>query len=138
MDGPGTGRRRMRAVIAWMAEPQTTDVMRVHQSLFVFALQDEALRERLAGEFARWRQPFVTLFRRIAEESGVDGIDARALGETFAAAADALVQEQSIDPSIPTERMLTATFERLVAGAGAGASGQTRRPAASGTKRSTS
>jgi AcrR family transcriptional regulator len=116
VDGPGTGRQRMRAVIAWMAEPQTTDVMRVHQSLFVFALQDEPLRERLAGEFARWREPFVTLFERITEESGVDGVDARAVGETFAAAADALVQEQSIDPTVPTERLLTATFERLLAG----------------------
>jgi AcrR family transcriptional regulator len=120
VDGPGTGLERMRAVIAWMAEPQTTEVMRVHQSLFVFALQDEALRERLAAEFARWREPFVTLFERIAEETGTDGLDARALGETFAAAADALVQEQSIDPTVPTERMLTATFERLVASARSG------------------
>jgi AcrR family transcriptional regulator len=114
VDGPGTARRRMRAVVAWMAEPQTTEVMRVHQSLFVFALQDEQLRRRLAAEFARWRAPFVALFEQLAVESGSDGLDARAVGETFAAAADALVQEQSLDPSIPTRRMLTATFERLV------------------------
>ncbi|MGZ4129220.1 MAG: TetR/AcrR family transcriptional regulator [Actinomycetota bacterium] len=124
VDGPGTGPQRMRAVIAWMAEPQTTDVMRVHQSLFVFALQDKALRQRLAAEFARWREPFVTLFERIAEETGTDGVDARALGETFAAAADALVQEQSIDPTVPTERMLTATFERLVSSATSGSRGR--------------
>ncbi|MGZ4153834.1 MAG: hypothetical protein ACXVQ0_05090, partial [Actinomycetota bacterium] len=74
---------------------------------FVFALQDKALRQRLAAEFARWREPFVTLFERIAEETGTDGVDARALGETFAAAADALVQEQSIDPTVPTERLVS-------------------------------
>ncbi len=110
VDGPGSADQRMRAVIAWMAEPQTIEVMRVHQTLFVFALQDELVRERLAAEFARWRAPFVTLF----EQLGIEGPDARSVGEAFAAAADALVQEQSLDPSLPTEAMLLAMFERLV------------------------
>ena len=114
VDGPGSAERRMRAVIAWMAEPQTIDVMRVHQSLFVFALRDDQLRERLAAEFARWRAPFVTLFDQVVAESGIEALDVRSIGETFAAAADALVQEQSLDPALPTERLLTATFERLV------------------------
>jgi AcrR family transcriptional regulator len=114
VDGPGTAEARMRAVIAWMAEPQTADVMRVHQTLFVFALQDELVRQRLAAEFARWRAPFVKLFAELAVELDLHGLDARNVGEAFAAAADALVQEQSLDPSLPTATMLTSTFERIV------------------------
>lgn len=114
VDGPGTAEARMRAVIAWMAEPQTTDVMRVHQTLFVFALQDDLVRERLAAEFARWRAPFVKLFAELAHELDLRDLDARSVGEAFAAAADGLVQEQSLDPSLPTGEMLTTTFERIV------------------------
>jgi AcrR family transcriptional regulator len=114
VDGPGTAEARMRAVIAWMAEPQTTDVMRVHQTLFVFALQDDLVRQRLAAAFARWRAPFVKLFAELAHELDLRDLDARSIGEAFAAAADGLVQEQSLDPSLPTGTMLTSTFERIV------------------------
>jgi AcrR family transcriptional regulator len=114
VDGPGSGVARMRAVISWMAEPQTTEVMRVHQSLFVFALQDQVVRRRLAGEFARWRAPFIKLFGDVGEELRVPDLDARSVGEAFAAAADALVQQQSLDPALPTERMLTDLFERVI------------------------
>jgi hypothetical protein len=102
-------------VIAWIAEPATIETMRVHQALFVLALQDEAVRERLAAEFARWRAPFVVLFEQIAAERGLDGYDATRVGETFAVAADALVQQQALDPSVPTARMLQATSEQLIA-----------------------
>ncbi len=114
VDGPGSAEARMRAVISWMAEPQTIDVMRVHQTLFVFALQDEAVRERLAGEFSKWRAPFVKLFAEIGLEMGLKGLDAKSVGEAFAAAADALVQQQSLDPKLPTERMLSKMFDRIV------------------------
>jgi AcrR family transcriptional regulator len=114
VDGPGSAEKRMRAVITWIAEPATIETMRVHQSLFVFALQDEAVRERLAGEFARWRAPFVTLFRQVGEELGLDGFDAASVGEGFAVAADGLVQQQSLDPGLPTARILQRTFEQLV------------------------
>lgn len=127
VDGPGTGEQRMRAVIAWMAAPATTEVMRVHTALMAFALQDDLVRERLAGEYARWRAPFVKLFRELGEELGLDRLDARSLGEAFASAADGLVQQQSLDPGLPTRRMLTRMFERLV-GRDAGArDGQPRR-----------
>jgi AcrR family transcriptional regulator len=136
VDGPGTAEARMRAVIAWMAEPAPTDVMRVHQTLFVFALQDELVRERLAGEFARWRAPFVTLFRQLSAELGIAELEARRIGEGFAAAADALVQQQALEPALATERMLTELFERIVGRDGAprrrpGAQARSRRGAAS-------
>ena len=123
VDGPGTATKRMRAVISWIAEPQTIEVMRVHQGLFVLALRDQAVRERLAAEFARWRAPFVTLFGQLADELGTT-LDARSVGETFAAAADALVQEQSLDPDLPTERFLTRTFQQLVGTANGAGSAQ--------------
>jgi len=114
VDGPGSAESRMRAVISWMAEPQTIDVMRVHQTLFVFALRDESVRERLAGEFSKWRAPFVKLFAEIGAEMGLEDLDAKSVGEAFAAAADALVQQQSLDPKLPTERMLSKMFDRIV------------------------
>lgn len=114
VDGPGSAERRMRAVIAWIAEPATIEVMRVHQGLFVLALGDDVLRRSLAAEFARWRAPFVTLFRQLAEELDLDGLDPQSVGEAFAVAADGLVQQQSLEPSLPTERVLRRTFEQLV------------------------
>jgi AcrR family transcriptional regulator len=133
VDGPGTAEARMRAVIAWMDEPQMTDVMRMHQTLFVFALQDDLVRERLAAEFARWRAPFVKLFAELAVELDLRDIDVRSVGEAFAAAADALVQEQSLDPSLQTGLMLTATFERIVGSNGSKPSA-TKRSAAKRTQ----
>src|SRR5215210_1662816 len=115
VDGPGTAEKRLRDVIAWIAEPATIETMRVHQALFVLALQDEPVRERLAAEFARWRAPFVVLFEQIAADRGLDGYDATRVGETFAVAADALVQQQTLDPSVPTATMLRATSEQLIA-----------------------
>jgi len=114
VDGPGSAEKRMQAVIAWIAEPATIETMRVHQGLFVLALQDEAVRERLAAEFARWRAPFVTLFRQLAQELDLDGFDAASVGEAFAVAADGLVQQQSLEPGLPTAQVLTRTFEQLV------------------------
>ena len=133
VDGPGTAEARMRAVIAWMDEPQMTDVMRMHQTLFVFALQDDLVRERLAAEFARWRAPFVKLFAELAVELDLRDIDVKSVGEAFAAAADALVQEQSLDPSLQTGLMLTATFERIVGSNGSKPSA-TKRPAVKRTQ----
>ena len=114
VDGPGSAEKRMRAVIAWIAEPATIETMRLHQGLFVLALQDDAVRERLAAEFARWRAPFVTLFGQLAEELGLDGFDSSSVGDAFAVAADGLVQQQSLEPGLPTARGLTRTFEQLV------------------------
>lgn len=117
VDGPGSADARMRAVIAWMAEPQTNEVLRVHMSIYVLALGDDVVRERYAAEYARWRAPFVTLFEQLGREIGIDDLDAASVGEAFASAADGLVQQQAIDPGIPTERMLTRLFERTIGAA---------------------
>jgi AcrR family transcriptional regulator len=130
VDGPGSAEARMRAVIAWIAEPATTDVMRVHQTLFVFALQDELVRERLAGEFARWRAPFAVLFRQLGAELGVAELDAERIGEGFSAAADALVQQQALEPALATGPMLTELFERIVGLDGTVRNARSRRPQA--------
>jgi AcrR family transcriptional regulator len=116
VDGTSSAQARARAVIAWMAEPATIEVMRVHSALFWFALSDEVVRARLAGEYARWRLPFVTLFREVAAELGLGRFDAKGVGEAFASAADGLVQQQSLDPDLPIREMLTSLYERLVDG----------------------
>jgi AcrR family transcriptional regulator len=115
--GAGTAQARARAVIAWMAEPATTEVMRVHQELFSLALRDETVRAELAGEYELWRGPFVELFQALAVEEGLPDLDARGVGESFAAAADGLVQQQALDPDLPTERLLTSLFDEIMRGA---------------------
>ncbi|MEO8422627.1 MAG: TetR/AcrR family transcriptional regulator [Actinomycetota bacterium] len=120
VDGPGPAESRMRAVIAWMALPATADVMRVHMSIYVFALADDLIRERYAAEYARWRAPFVTLYRQLVKELGLENLDAKSVGEAFASAADGLVQQQVIDPSLPTARMLRRLFEATLAQAPGG------------------
>ena len=135
VDGPGTAEKRLRAVIAWIAEPATIETMRVHQSLFVLALQDDAVRERLAAEFARWRAPFVVLFAQIADERGLERYDATRVGETFAVAADALVQQQTLDPEVPTARLLRATFEQLISSAPRARTSAAKRQAPSRKRR---
>ena len=96
--------------------------MRVHLSIFVFSLADDTVRERYAAEYARWRAPFVTLYRQLARELGIEGLDAKSVGEGFASAADALVQQQVIDPDLPTARMLRRLFDATVARAPGGPS----------------
>jgi len=110
VDGPGTPEARMRAIISWMDEPATIDVMRVHIALFTFALQDDVVRRRLAAEYARWRTPFVRMF----EELGLSGADARSAGEAFASAADGLVQQQSLDPDLATGKILTSLLRQIL------------------------
>jgi AcrR family transcriptional regulator len=114
VDGPGTARARMEAVIAWVAEPATREAMRVHTAVLVHALGDELLRARLAAEYARWRAPFVTLFGQLGEELGVTDLDAKSVGGAFASAADGLVQQMALDPDLPTAQMLTRLYERTL------------------------
>jgi AcrR family transcriptional regulator len=111
--GGGSSCGRMQAVISWMGEPATIEVMRLHQALYRFALDDRLVAERLAREYARWRRVFVQLFDEVAKELELDEFDSHGIGEAFASAADGLVQQQSLDHSLPTEALLTSLFERL-------------------------
>lgn len=104
---------RIHAIIDWIAEPATGEVMRVHSTLYWFALAEDPIRERLAAEYALWRDQFVRVFEDLAAEEGLDGFEARAIGETFASAADGLVQQQSLDPTIDTRSLLRALFQRV-------------------------
>jgi len=112
--GLGTAEARMRAVISWVAEPATGDVLRVHFGLYSYAVTDDLVRERMAAEYRRWRAPFCRLLEELRRERSLDDLDARTLGEVFASAADALVQQQYFDPSLRSEEMLTCLFERIV------------------------
>lgn len=111
--GPGTAELRARAVIDWMAEPATMEVLRVHLTLQWFALQDEAVRDHLAAEYARWRRGFAELFTDLSAERGLRGLDPELVGEAFASAADGLVHQQSLDPELDTKGVLTALFEKV-------------------------
>jgi AcrR family transcriptional regulator len=111
--GPGSAESRARAVINWMAEPATMEVLRVHLTLQWFALQDEPVRRHLAAEYARWRHGFAELFGDLAIEQGLSRLDAAAVGEAFASAADGLVHQQSLDPKLDTKGVLTALFEKV-------------------------
>lgn len=111
--GPGTAESRARAVIDWMAEPATMEVLRVHLTLQWFALQDEAVRNQLAAEYARWRRGFAELFADLSAERSLRGLDAELVGEAFASAADGLVHQQSLDPELDTREVLTALFEKV-------------------------
>lgn len=135
VNGSGSAETRARAVISWMAEPATNEVMRVHLALFWFALRDEVVRARLAGEYARWRLPFVTLFREVGQELGVSGLEARGLGEAFASAADGLVQQQSLEPDLPTEQILLSMFEKIIDSSRTDAATGLRRPNAPAARR---
>ena len=65
--GPGTPEEKLERVTVWMAEPTTTDVMRVHRQLLAQSEWNERLQTSMAAEYARWRETFVDLFRRLKE-----------------------------------------------------------------------
>ncbi len=114
--GKGSAEARARAVIDWMAEPATIEVMRVHSALFWFALADQEVRDRLAGEYARWRAPFVTVFEEVADELGIRRLDAASVGQAFGSAADGLVQQQALEPNLPTSEILSGLLDRILDG----------------------
>jgi AcrR family transcriptional regulator len=110
----GSPEERARAVVAWTAEPATAEVMKLHSALFWMALHDDAVRDRLAAEYARWRQAFIGLFVELAKANG-DGVErAAGVGEAFASAADGLVQQQALDPSLPTEKILSDLLRQIL------------------------
>jgi len=65
------------------------------------------LQVSMAGEYARWRETFVELFRRLKESGTLDAdVDERLFGEGFATLSDHLVGKQRLDPSLDTEAIM--------------------------------
>jgi AcrR family transcriptional regulator len=105
--GAGTPEDKLEHVIVWMAEPATTDVMRVHRQLLAQSEWNERLRASMAAEYARWRETYVELFRRLKESGSLDpDLDERLFGAGFATLADHLVGKQRLDPSLNTEAIM--------------------------------
>lgn len=115
--GAGTGRERLDAVIGWMAEPATREVMRVHLQLMAQSEYSERLRERMAAEYVRWQTAYVELFRHLAAEGALrPGVDAERVGVAFATMADALVDQHSLDPALDTESIMRAFLAPMQTG----------------------
>jgi AcrR family transcriptional regulator len=112
---PGTARDRLDAVVRWMAEPATREVMRVHLELMSQSEYSEQLRERMAGEYARWHGAYVELFRQLERERALrPGLDAERIGVAFATMADGLVDQRSLNPSLDTESIMRAFLAPLL------------------------
>jgi AcrR family transcriptional regulator len=113
--GPGTARERLDAVVRWMAEPATWEVMRVHLQLVSQSEYSEPLRARMAEEYGRWQAAYIELFRQLEQEGAVrNGLDAERLGFAFATMADGLVDQQSLRPTLQTEPIMRAFLAPLL------------------------
>jgi AcrR family transcriptional regulator len=113
--GAGTARERLNAVVRWMAEPATREVMRVHLQLVSQSEYSEPLRERMAAEYARWQSAYVELFHQLELEGALrPGVDTGRIGLAFATMADALVDQQSLNPSLETEPIMRAFLALLI------------------------
>ena len=107
VDRSAPPRETLDAVIRWMAEPATREVMRVHLQLMAHSEYDERLRERMSQEYARWHRGYVRLFRAlIADGAMAPHADVETLGIGFATLADGLVDQQSLDPSLAPEGVM--------------------------------
>ena len=104
VNGAGSPMDKLEAVIRWMAEPATREVMRVHLQLMAFSAYDDRLRARMSAEYARWHGSYVQLFSELKQEgSMIPQADEMTLGVGFATLADGLVDQQSLDPSLEPE-----------------------------------
>lgn len=109
VDDSMSPRETLDAVIRWMAEPATREVMRVHLQLMAHSEYDDRLRERMSEEYARWHRGYVRLFEALIRDGElVPHADARTLGVGFATLADGLVDQQSLDPTLEPEGVMRA------------------------------
>ncbi|WP_406195018.1 TetR family transcriptional regulator [Kitasatospora sp. NBC_01560] len=137
--GPGTFAERAERVVAMLAQPEAGDLSRLHSALHWFAAGDERVRESLEGEYRRWRECFVALYRTLADEQG-GGFDPRPLAEAAAAGTDGLAALQSLGARIDSAPVMRALVLGLAAGAtgaagaagAAGADGAADAPGAAG------
>jgi AcrR family transcriptional regulator len=116
---------RLRRIVSWMAEPATQDVVRVHLSLLAQAQADPRLQATMRAEYRRWQDDYVSLFESLQAAGDLrPSIDAAKAGQAFAAASDALVQEQSLDPELPSEDLMWALLDPMLQRAQSAASGE--------------
>jgi hypothetical protein len=119
VDGAGSPMDKLEAVIRWMAEPATREVMRVHLQLMAFSAYDDRLRARMSAEYARWHGSYVRLFRELKQEgSMIPQADEVTLGVGFATLADGLVDQQSLDLSLEPEGVMRAFLAPFVPAVG--------------------
>jgi AcrR family transcriptional regulator len=106
---------KLESLVRWMAEPATREVMRVHLQLVSQSEFSEALRDRMAAEYARWHAGYVGLFQQL-EEAGLlrEDVDPGLLGVGFATLADGLVDQQSLDPAVRSEAIMRAFLSPFV------------------------
>lgn len=105
--GPGGAAGKLDAVIVWMAEPATRDVMRVHRQLLAQSEWNEKLRHAMAAEYARWRAAYVELFCQLKQEGSLAAdADPGLIGAGFATLADHLVGKRALDPVLDTEAIM--------------------------------
>jgi AcrR family transcriptional regulator len=115
MERPEPARRRLDAIVSWMAEPATREVMRVHLQLVAHCEWNEALRARMAGEYARWQAAYVRLFRELAADGELlGGVEPDPAGVAFATLADGLVDQRSLNPALDTEAVMRAFLRPIL------------------------
>ncbi len=128
VDGEARALDRLEQVIAWMAEPATSDVMRVHRELLAQCEWDEELRHLMAAEYATWRGMYIELFRAVdAEGCLLPGTDTDLIGTGFSELADHLVGKQALDPTIDAGAVMREMIRPFLR-TGPGAAGGTTTP----------
>jgi AcrR family transcriptional regulator len=108
VEGNGRGVTRLELVIKWMAEPATSDVMRVHRELLAHCERDEELRALMAEEYRTWRAMYIDLFKAIEAEGDLQpSTDVQLVGTGLSELADHLVGKQALDASIDARAVMT-------------------------------
>jgi AcrR family transcriptional regulator len=119
VDGSASPEEKLDAVIRWMAEPATREVMRVHLQLMAHSEYDDRLRVRMSEEYARWHRGYVRLFRELKAAGSIAlQTDEETLGVGFATLADGLVDQQSLDPSLEPAGVMRAFLAPFVPSVG--------------------
>ncbi|MCL1594918.1 MAG: TetR/AcrR family transcriptional regulator [Actinomycetia bacterium] len=108
VEGPGRAVARLESVIKWMAEPATSDVMRVHRELLAHCEWDEELRVLMAAEYVTWRSMYIALFDAIRADGDLEpDTNVELVGTGLSELADHLVGKQALDPSIDAQAVMT-------------------------------
>jgi len=108
VEGGGRAVDRLEHVIKWMAEPATSDVMRVHRELLAHCEWDDELRVLMAHEYATWRSMYISLFEAIRDDGDLQpDTNVELVGTGLSELADHLVGKQALDPSIDAQAVMT-------------------------------